>query len=232
MTQSDLISAGFPMPEIDGGDWDDEAKETSEEATSEEATSEDEKPTEWGRLAADIAWSMSGKDFSQGELAELRRMDPESANLPGVYWRIMANHGLMGSPAVEKKWAIILHGIALMTISSDGGGRRTAHDGYMPVGRALYVGGTKQMPGRPYYSEIRLNRIMKAKGHSFRLLLKRLFMMMRAVRQQFNWAEMSRLILAQDYDDEGFKTSKRRISREYYRAERVSINESEQEQEE
>ena len=40
---------------------------------------------------------------------------------------------------VERKWGLILHGIALMTrtAGSDASGR-SAHDGSIPVGRALF----------------------------------------------------------------------------------------------
>ena len=77
---------------------------------------------DWASIAAGVAHQMARADFRRGDLAALRRMVPDD---PGAaaFWRLMAQHDLLGSPVVERKWALILHGIALMT-PTGGGGRR------------------------------------------------------------------------------------------------------------
>ena len=84
---------------------------------------------------------LASPEFPRGDLAGLRRMDPDEPDA-AVVWRLLARYELLGSPQVENKWALILHGIALMTPTGSGDGAgRSAHDGGMPVGRAIFSGG-------------------------------------------------------------------------------------------
>ena len=178
---------------------------------------------EWGSVAVSFARQMTLPHFSRGDLAGLRRMDPDEPGTTAAYWRLMAEKKLLGSSAVELKWALILHGIALMTPrAGDEGDSRTAHDGYMPVGRALFLGGDASRRDRGYYSESRLNRLLTARGPMLRMLLARMFRMMAAANQPFNWREMARFILNEDYDEERFEMARRSIASEYYQAERRS----------
>ena len=150
-------------------------------------------------------------------------MDPDKPGTTAAYWRLMAEKNLLGSPVVELKWALILHGIALMTPrASDEGDSRTAHEGFMPVGRALFLGGDASRRERGYYSESRLNRLLTARGPMLRALLARMFRMMAAADQPFNWREMARFILNENYDEDRFEDGRRRIASEYYQAERRS----------
>ena len=131
--------------------------------------------------------------------------------------------GLLGAPEWERKWALILHGIALMTRSPIGAqGGRIAHDNQTPVGQALFQGGDAGRREAGYFSESRLSRLLTARGPALRALLKRLFRMMAAADQPFNWFEMARLILCDGHDEEGAEQARNRIAREYYRAQRLS----------
>ena len=86
----------------------------------------------WADVAVRFANRMAWADFSRGDLANLRRMRPERPG-PAVYWRLMGQEDLLGSPALEVKWALILHGIALMTSTVPGdSASRNAHDGIHP----------------------------------------------------------------------------------------------------
>ena len=183
-------------------------------------------PQDWGGVAVDFARQMTLPHVvSRGDLAGLRRMDPDKPGTTTAYWRLMSDKSLLGHPIVEQKWALILHGIALMTPrAGDEGGSRTAHDGYMPVGRALFLGGDASRRERGYYSELRLNRLLMARGPMLRTLLARMFRMLSATDQSFNWREMARFILREDYDEDQFEMSRRRIASEYYQAERRSAN--------
>ena len=169
------------------------------------------------RFANRLAWA----DFPRGDLANLRRMRPERPG-PAVYWRLMGQEDLLGSPNLEVKWALILHGIALMTSTVPGdSASRNAHDGYTPVGRALFLGSDTQR-GTGFYSDARLRRLLTARGSTLRSLLARMFRMAAASGVRLNWREMARFILSEGYDREAAEWSRRRIAREYYRAERQS----------
>ena len=158
--------------------------------------------------------------FSAGNLAELRRMNPDSPGTASAYWRLMADESLLGNLTFERKWALILHGIALMTpTSSDASRNRTAHDENMPVGRALFLGGDTSGRDSGFYSESRLNRFLTARGPILRTLLARMFRMLAAANQSFDWHEMAWLILNED-DEDRFEMARRSIASAYYRAER------------
>lgn len=166
----------------------------------------------WGNIALRYASQMIRADFSRGDLAGLRRMAPDNPR-PAVFWKLLADNGLLEYGAkVEDKWALILHGIALMTPSNTGDGNSlTAHDGSMPVGRALFNIG---------YSEMRFNRLLAAREEMLDTLLARMFRMMAAEDMRFNWRQMAQFILNDGYDEAAAELSRRRIARDYYRAQR------------
>ena len=177
-----------------------------------------ERPASWGDIAVGYARELASDVFRRGELAELRRMDPDAPDA-AVVWRLLARRDLLGSPQIENKWALILHGIALMTPTASGeGASRTAHDGSMAVGRALYLGGENQRASA-YYSEMRLNRLLIARGPTLRTLLARLFRMLAAADQPFNWREMAWFVRNEGCNEEAAEQARRRIAREYYRIE-------------
>ncbi len=180
-----------------------------------------DQPKSSSDVAVSIAGYIASEGISTGSRAELRRMDPEAPD-SAVFWRLMAGHDLLGSPALEKKWALILHGIALMTPrNAADGNRRSAHDGYNSVGQALFLGGeTRREKG--FYSESRLNRLLTSRGPVLRTLLARMFRMLASADVTFNWREMARFILNEGYNEESAKNSRRRIARDYFRAEYTS----------
>ena len=185
------------------------------------------QPQSWGDIAVSVAGYIAQlAEHSRGDLAELRRMDPDE---PGaaVFWRLLARHYLLHSgETVEGKWALILHGIALMTPSNRGGGdTRTAHNGSNPVGRALFIGGESQRASA-FYSETRLNRLLTARGPMLRTLLARMFRMLASADVSFNWREMAQFILNEGYNEEAAEQGRRRIARNYYLAERRSAQSS------
>lgn len=193
------------------------------------ATDSGEESQTWSGIAFGFAKQIAGENFQRGDLAQLRRMDPDAPDV-AAYWRLMAERGLLGNFAWEAKWALILHGIALMTrtAGSEAAGR-SAHDRYMPVGRALFLGDDSGRRDSGYYSESRLNRLLTARGPMLRMLLARMFRMMAAANQPFNWSEMARFILYEGYDEELSEQGRRRIAREYYQAERRSAQSVESE---
>ena len=173
----------------------------------------------WGDVAVEFAGRIGSADFPRGDLAELRRMNPDSPDA-AAFWRLLAEQDLLGSPHFESRWALILHGIALMTpTSASGGGTRTAHNGLNPVGRALYLGGDPQRTSA-LYGEARFSRLLTARGPMLRALLARMFRMLGTSGVSFNWREMAQFILSADHDEGRAEQARRRIARAYYEAER------------
>ena len=198
---------------------------TPQMQTEAQATLDGDEPQDWGSIAVSFARQMTLPNFSRGDLAGLRRMDPDEPGTTAAYWRLMAEKKLLRGSDVELKWALILHGIALMTPrAGDEGENRTAHEGFMPVGKALFLGGDANRRERGYYSESRLNRLLTARGPMLRTLLARMFRMVAASDQPFNWREMARFILNEDYSEDRFEIARRRIASEYYQAERRSAH--------
>ncbi len=195
---------------------------TAQNVDAPEAQEQQGQPRSWGDIAVSFAGQVAQlAEHRRGDLAGLRRMDPDAPDA-AAFWRLMAREGLLGAPAVEAKWALILHGVALMTPTNAGGGNAgTAHDGHTPVGRALFLGGESQR-AQGFYSETRLNRLLTARGPMLRTLLARMFRMLAAANVSFNWREMAQFILNDGYDAEAAEDGRRRIARDYYRAERRS----------
>ena len=154
----------------------------------------------------------------RGDVAGLRRMDPTHPDV-GVFWRLMAEQGIEVGDEREKKWALIIHGIALMTPRASGGNNpRSAHDGSMPVGRALFLGGEPRRQSG-FYSESRLNRLLTSRSPMFQTLLARMFRMLASRDAIFDWWEMAQFILNEGSNEDASEKSCRRIAREYYQAE-------------
>jgi CRISPR type I-E-associated protein CasB/Cse2 len=198
---------------------------TAEVVEGSDSQAQHDGPRSWGDIAVSLSGSIAQlAEDRRGDLAELRRMDPTDPDA-AVFWRLLAPHDLLGNAAIESKWALILHGIALMT-PTNSGNPQTAHDGYMPVGRALFLGGAAQR-AQGFYSESRLNRLLTARGPMLRTLLARMFRMLAAGDVSFNWREMALYIRNEDYNEDAAEQGRRRIARNYYQAERRSSQQSE-----
>ena len=157
------------------------------------------------RLVRDVG----SPSFPRGDLAGLRRMNPEEPDTAAFY-KLMAERGLLANQNLETRWALIMHGIALMT--------PTAHDSRTPVGEALFEGGN---PGRAnaFYSSLRLNRLLKAQGSVLATLMTQMFRMMSAANQPFDWREMATFILSEGIDEGKAEDVRRSIAQSYYRTE-------------
>ena len=188
----------------------------------------------WSDIVVRMAGELARPDFKRGDLAALRRMKPDSSDSP-VFLRLMAQHGLLEGNGVgsewERKWALILHGLALMTPTgagdnnSDDGPRPSAHGPRVPVGQALFLGGDTGRT-RAFYAESRLNRLLSARGPMFHALLARAFRML-GTDQPFNWRQMARLIFQEGHNEEAADQVRYLIARAYYQAERRSVQSAE-----
>ena len=172
----------------------------------------------WGEVAVGFARQLAAEDFPRGDLAELRRMDPDKPDA-AVFWRLMAQYDLLGSPAIEHKWALVLHGLALVTRTAESDAMsRSAHDRHTPIGVALFYGDDRSR-ATAFYSQSRLNRLLTARGPMLRTLLARMFRMLGAKGCAFDWYRMAQLILDDGYNEERADYVRRDIARRYYWAE-------------
>ena len=176
----------------------------------------------WGSIAIRLAREMArvnsdqySSRLSRGDLAALRRMDLDDPD--PVVIRVMASEetleGQIANDAVFRKWALILNGLSLMTPKSPGDSSMSAHDNETAVGLALYRAG---------YSESRVNRLLVAREAMLYTLLSRMFRMLAAAGQRFDWSEMARFIRNSDYREVDAERNRRRIAGYYYRAVRLS----------
>ena len=187
------------------------------------------EPRSWLDITAGLAGEMARPTFRRGDLAELRRMKPEEPDA-AIFWSLLASHGLLEGPDIsgrelERKWALILHGIALMTPTVEANSdsdrsRSSAHDPTVPVGLALFQGGDGNRT-RAFYSESRLNRLLTARSPMLHTLLARTFRML-GTDQAFNWQQMAQLILDEGFREERAERVRHQIARAYYQAERRS----------
>ena len=186
------------------------------------------KPSSWGNTA--IGLSSGIARLSRGDLATLRRMDPDALDT-SVLWRLLAQKGLLSNPMVEAKWGLVVYGIALMTkTSGEESGGRFAHDASMPVGKALFYGGDPTRT-RAFYGDSRLNRLMTAKGPMLRTLMSRMFRMMASGGQVFDWREMARWILSEGYSAPTSERVRRNIAKHYFLAEHAANSQKQTQQE-
>lgn len=165
-------------------------------------------------VATSLAAELARSNFPRGDLAQLRRMNPDNPDVP-VFWRLMAWKGLLDNSSREKAWALILHGIAIMTPNE---GNHTAHDRKTSVGRALFQGGDPSRKNPGFYSEERLRRLLIARDTMLRTLLVRMFRMLSGKKQPFDWVEMTWFILASPFPQGRGDRHRMRIAREYYLA--------------
>lgn len=157
-----------------------------------------------GSTVATIAGVLGREGFPRGDLAILRRLDPDCASAP-AFWRLLTlavPPERRRSPEVERRWALILHAMALMVPHH--------HDASTRVGRALHAAG---------YSEQRLGRLLDARGAQFRALVPRLCRQLAHKAQPLDWRELGRLILATERHEDEAESIRLAIARAYYGAE-------------
>ena len=204
---------------------------TSAPAAAAPETAAPARPPTWGDHAihfAGVIATYPEHGEGRGALASLRRMDPDHDVL-AVVWKLLADQELLdtANPEVERKWALILHGIALMTrTAGTDRNSRSAHDREMPVGRALYLGGESSR-ATAFYSETRFSRLLNAREDMLRVLLGRMFRMAATAGVTFDWREMATFIRNADFGDgEAAERSRRRLARDYYQAQRRATAQS------
>lgn len=116
----------------------------------------------YGKAA--IAAAAKLQHLAPGPLAELRRMTPP-AGAP-VFWRLVAQHrDTIGRQKDEASWMEIVRILAILTPKGDPARRSALHNPRRRLGEVLCDGGDPDWVGpRPLVSQLRLARLMSARG--------------------------------------------------------------------
>ena len=154
-------------------------------------------PPETPTVAAIDAAAML-QHLGPGPLAELRRMDPETG--APAFWRLAARHpDTIGQRGRQEQWMEIIRILAILTpkgerrrsVPAAGGNSEVhepLHDPRRRFGAVLCDGGDPSWPGeggtpRPVLSELRLAKLMAARGPQRAVLLKHAAQMILRSRQ-------------------------------------------------
>ena len=165
-------------------------------------------PREAHRDAA-IAAAARLRYLDPGALAELRRMTPQ-AGAP-VYWRLAAQHpdtiGRFG-----ETWMDIVRILAILAPKGDPATRPFLHNPKRRLGEVLCDGGDSDWTGpRPLVSQLRLARLMSARGPQRAELLRHAARMIVQSRRDVG-IDVADIALVLLRPDDG-----RRLAEPYYR---------------
>lgn len=181
-------------------------------------TTEAERPTTPGDVAVAVARLLS--NLRPEDMGPLRTLDPDSDEyLECPEFKEVLRPFEIDEPRDRmRRWALVVKGIALMTPDgSNRADRRTAHNGYMSVGRSLFLGDQRERKGdNGFYGELQLKLLLDARGDHERSLLLTMFQTMGDVTATFNWREMANLVLADD--EQEAERRRLRIANAYHTA--------------
>lgn len=136
-----------------------------------------------------------------GDKAAARRMDDAGAP---IFWRLAAAHRI--GRAEERRWCLYVKCIALLTSAAR---TDSIHDAQRPLGAVLADGGDRTGHlDRPFLSELRLARLLAARGPARLAALERA---VRALARQRPKLDVTSLAWAILNDDPGA------VARDYYR---------------
>ena len=173
----------------------------------------DTQPTE-GKLhpsdprnAASIAKRLTWHGITPGDIARLKRMNPEHPT-EKTFWDQCISLGIdQANENLVRTWAEIFSMIAKGTKVTEQGATGP-HDGATPLGKAL---------ARTGYKEYRLNTLLNADESSVVRMLDRATSQLYANGQRFNWNDAARLAMTKHRSQEERGRDRMRIARDYYR---------------
>lgn len=200
--------------------------ESTNNAPAGEGLEQDSWPDRAARLANQIAhWPV----HRRGELAQLRRMDPEKPKAP-AFWRLLHRDQLGRTPENETRWGTILHAIALMTPNSNTEDNvQSAHNPRIPFGRALFEGSDPERQ-KALCHEARVQLLLSSREHIFRRNFLIIIRMLGQNGAQVDWREAARLVLDEGRNLEAMEDHVRRVYRLYYQAEHRAQGRAQEEQ--
>lgn len=148
-----------------------------------------------GRLAA----VMRNGALGPGEMAQLRRLDVTSPDQP-AFWRLVAiwiAPDVELSPDQERKWAIVVSGMARMAPN--------IHDRGRPIGRVL---------AELHVAEGRLTTLLRARNGAMSPAVRRVAAMLAARGEAVDWIGLAALVLTTDHDRR--EEIRLRIAKDYF----------------
>lgn len=135
------------------------------------------------RFIAALAGRLGDPNFPTGDHAALRRMDPRAPGRAAIaLHKLMADVGLDEAGEKAKRWALVIHCLALA---------RGAHDKDKRTGAILH-----DLP----LTELRLNQLLAADQDVLFDLLPSLARRLAAQGAAINWAPLAMLALYGDHD--------------------------------
>jgi len=155
-----------------------------------------------GSVIGRVARAMQ-EDLPPGELASLRRLDPDYPYSPGV-WRLLVSFvpdSWLSGPEMQDKercWACIFMGMSHAI---------GAHDPHASLGAAL---------AKAKWSELRFVRLLRERGVALFRSVRLLARYLASKDQSANWADIAILVLNQE--GERAQRHRHRIARDFYRA--------------
>lgn len=142
------------------------------------------------------------KHLTTGDMARLKRgpLKEGEAGAP-AFWQLATRYDF----EANEKWAAIIQAMALLAPRSDNGPNfKSPHDKKYRLGRALCDGGDKGWKGgldaRPAFSELRLARLLNARGKQRSDMLLRAIRMIAPARTPVNCIDIANLILNSEED--------------------------------
>jgi CRISPR system Cascade subunit CasB len=152
--------------------------------------------------------------MTTGDIAELRRMNPERP-AAASFWTFMMRHGVTNSegaepdhPELEKTWARIVRCIARDTKVGENH-TEGPHLGNRSLGEALANAG---------YSEERLKALLNAKDETMLKAVEHAAHFLSSKQEKFNWNQGAALMMTEHRRSEQQDGDRVRIARDYYRA--------------
>lgn len=165
---------------------------TTQQTQTKPSRNDDSLGSSIGHLAGVIA----SENFPTGERAALKRLTPR---LPPslTFYRFAFRHLPEGWEAQQAEWMAVVSGLALMCPQP--------HRPDRPAGWALSEAG---------YSEVRLERLLAAKGEDLHILALRAARFLAAKAESVNWVDLARLLLTKDKGK--LENMRFKFARDYY----------------
>lgn len=140
-----------------------------------------------------------------GELAALRRLDPDRP-AAGAFFRLLANEvpESLARPELRRRWGLVVWAMAQ---SPDALSERPLEQALaQPVGA-----------GSPVISEARVNRLLAARGVTFRAQLRLIVRMLTSAGVPLPYRDLARFVFAESRDERTAEELRLRIARDYWR---------------
>lgn len=131
-----------------------------------------------GKLIGYISRAKENKgEYSRGDISSLRRMDVAEPSF--TFWKMVSEAKIEITPQNERRWALVVKGLAIMGGSSSG-----------------RPGAVAQEAGYSKSSELRISRLLKSKGEDFETYVEGLIRFLANKGKTFDWFSFARFILS------------------------------------